>query len=45
MSKKDEVVNVILMPHSHNDPGWLYTFDGYFESMTKNALDNYVSSI
>lgn len=31
-------LKVILIPHSHNDPGWHKTVDGYFEEQTKQTL-------
>ena len=38
-------LKVIVMPHSHNDPGWLKTVDGYFHSSTKHILDSAVDKM
>jgi alpha-mannosidase II len=36
---------VIIVPHSHNDPGWLMTFDEYFETKSKDILNTIVTSL
>lgn len=36
---------VIIVPHSHNDPGWLNTYDQYFYHYTYYVLDNLVKNL
>lgn len=38
-------LQVHVVPHSHNDPGWLKTFDDYFLSQTNGILSSVLAAL
>jgi len=38
-------INVFLVPHTHDDVGWLETIEGYYSSEVKNILDTVLEAL
>jgi len=40
-----EILNIHIIPHSHCDPGWLKTFQGYHDSQVSRILTNVMNAL
>lgn len=38
-------LRVFVIPHSHCDPGWIQTFDEYFQQRTKHIIDSVIEAL
>ncbi|KAG7358910.1 glycosyl hydrolase family 38 protein [Nitzschia inconspicua] len=38
-------LQIFVVPHSHCDPGWIKTFDDYFQSQTKQILTSVIQAL
>ena len=44
-SLSEDELQIFVVPHSHCDPGWLKTFDEYFQSQTKDIISSVIKAL
>lgn len=45
IGKNEKPLRIFVVPHSHCDPGWLKTFDDYFQTETKQILTSVITAL